>query len=324
MPSVRDPYDAHMSRSRTGLYESHYLKGNSPCGNRAFWLKHTLLQPVRGPAVVEFWAVWFERGQAPVVAKTEAVWDQVRLEAVGVGLSWSGGIDLANERASGALADLAWTLHMRGGLAPLHHFRHPWMYRAAFPKKKLCTPRPNVRFDGRFQVADQTFELDDWRGVRGHNWGTEHAWRYAYGNCNRWADGADRTVDGFSARVRVAGRPTPWLSSVVGYAPQLRKNRLTGLRMACTVTESAWALGWRGGRLEMDGSEWVGLRYRHPDGKASYCYNTKFADVRLRVGQQTHTSRCGELEILLPEPRAEVPLHPHPDWVPADGIYRSE
>ena len=74
----------------------------------------------------------------------------------------------------------------------------------------------------------------------------------------------------------------------------------------------------------MDGSEWVGLRYRHPDGKASYCYNTKFADVRLRVGQQTHTSRCGELEILLPEPRAEVRLHPHPDWVPADGIYRSE
>ena len=32
----------------------------------------------------------------------------------------------------------------------------------------------------------------------------------------------------------------------------------------------------------------------------------------------------GELEIRLPGPRAEVPLPPHPDWVPADGIYRSE
>lgn len=321
---MTDPYDQHMSAGRGGMYESHYLKANSPCGGRAFWLKHTLFQPIEGQSCVEFWAVWFERGRAPVVAKIELDLEQVHLSAVGMGLEAPGQIRLAPHVAEGGIADLSWTLAMSGGLAPLHHFRHPWMYRAALPKKKLCTPAPNLRFNGQFRLGGRRVEIQDWIGIRGHNWGTEHAWRYAYGNCNIWSDGAQRCVDGFSAQLRLAGRRTPWLSSVVGFSPHVRQNRLRRLRLPCSVTSESWSVGWGAGSLEMTGSEWVGLRYRHPDGSESYCYNTKFAKVHLQTHGQEVSGQLGELELMRPEPTSGIELHPAAGWDATDGAYRSD
>ena len=69
---------------------------------------------------------------------------------------------------------------------------------------------------------------------------------------------------------------------------------------------------------------YAGLRYAHPDGRESYCYNTKSADVALTAGGRTYTSRQGELEVLFPEPLDGVPLHPTPGWDPGAGDYRSE
>ena len=45
-----------------GLYESNYLKANSPDGKRAVWLKHTRLERVDGPTIGELWVVLYERG----------------------------------------------------------------------------------------------------------------------------------------------------------------------------------------------------------------------------------------------------------------------
>ena len=67
----------------------------------------------------------------------------------------------------------------------------------------------------------------------------------------------------------------------------------------------------------------VGLRYAHPDGTESFCYNTKFADVRWRVDQEEHSSQMGELEVLLPSPCAGVPLHPAEGWTQKQGDYFS-
>ena len=36
--------------TQPGHVESHFLKANSPDGQRAIWIKHTLLVPVRRPA----------------------------------------------------------------------------------------------------------------------------------------------------------------------------------------------------------------------------------------------------------------------------------
>ena len=67
----------------------------------------------------------------------------------------------------------------------------------------------------------------------------------------------------------------------------------------------------------------VGLRYAHPGGEESYCYNTKFADVEWTTPTDQYTSTLGELEVLTPEPVADIPLHPSPDWTQAQGDYRA-
>src|SRR5688572_20467801 len=50
--------------------ESHFIKANSPDGERALWLKHTLLVPAAGPALAEVWAIAFaERGAKKLAVK---------------------------------------------------------------------------------------------------------------------------------------------------------------------------------------------------------------------------------------------------------------
>jgi hypothetical protein len=327
---MRDPWDRVVAVGRAGIYESHYLKANSPDGRRALWLKHTLLRPLDAPAIAEFWAVCFERGQPPIVVKREVAWGRLLLNPKEVEIE-ADGVRLTSHHASGALADVSWSLRVSGGLAPLMHFRHDWMYTGGFPKKKILTPAPNLRFDGELQVGGQTWAVDGWRGIRGHNWGAEHAWSYAYGSCNLWDDGAERAVDGFSARVLAGGRRMPWLSAVVGHNPFVRQNGLRTLRATQTrVDSSAWSVGWRqsrgGVRLSMhaDPEGFAGLRYRHPDGRESFCYNSKFAATELCVRGGQHHSQLGELELLFAEPLDGIPLHPAPGWIAEDGDYRSE
>ena len=67
----------------------------------------------------------------------------------------------------------------------------------------------------------------------------------------------------------------------------------------------------------------VGLRYASPDGRVSYCYNTKHALCELRARGGCYTSNQAELELLFSEPVPGIPLHPTPDWDPSVGTYRS-
>jgi hypothetical protein len=323
---VRDPYERFVAASQPGLYESHYLKANDPTGDRALWIKHNLLRRPDGTGMGEFWAIRFRKGEPPVVVKREVPYSEVTADPTAIALD-CGPISLRPDRARGAIADARWDLRLSGGNAPLFLLRHDWMYpNPVFPKKKGLTPAPNLRFDGEIAVGDEVWPVDGWVGLRGHNWGSEHAYAYAYGNCNLWDDGDPRrTVDGISARIRLGGRTTPWLSLVVGQGPDVAKNRLRGLLRHAEVEPGRWKVGWPGVSLEMwaDPAEYAGLRYLHPDGKVSYCYNTKFARVAYTVGETTWTSSKGELEVLYAEPLPGVPVHPTPEWSQSDGDYRS-
>jgi hypothetical protein len=319
-----------ITATRAGLYESNYLKANAPDGSAALWIKHNTLRPATGEGKGEFWLVWWEQGRPPIVAKREVPWSALSVDADRLRIA-AGSISLTPERATGALADLSWDLRLSGGLPPLFHLPYAWMYTAGFPKKKALTPSPNLRFDGVVHVGGRKVDVTGWVGLRGHNWGTEHAPTYAYGSCNTWDDGAtDRTVDGFSVRIRLGGRLTPWLTSVVSRRPDLDRTALRCWFGAGTVTPTTWTARWSAPHLRRaelmmtaDPASYAGLRYVHPDGRESYCYNTKFARVTLRVGGQVHTSRQGELEVLFPEPLPEIALHPTPGWDFAAGDYRS-
>lgn len=325
---MKDDFERIVCATERGLYESNYLKANSPDGQRALWIKHNALRPVEGEGFAELWLVAYQRGEAPRVFKREVPWSAVRADARAIGFE-AGGVSLSRTRASGAIGSARWDLALSGGLSPLFHLPYPAMYTGPFPKKKALTPAPNLRFDGELHLGGQRWSIDGWVGLRGHNWGREHAWSYAYGSVNLWDDGEpDRAVDGFSAKILLGGRPSPWLTAIVARQPDLARNRLRHWLGSGEVNPARWRVRWPGvhrthAALEMtaDPAGYAGLRYLHPDGHESYCYNTKFADVAWTVGRTTHTSRCGELEVLYPEPLAGIPLHPAAGWSASDGDY---
>jgi len=323
---AKDTWERIVSARKSGLFESNYLKANSRDGKRAVWIKHNLMRPLSGEGYGEFWIVVFERGQEPIVAKREVPWNEVEIDSQAISIR-SGSISLTAKRARGSLADISWDLKLSGALPPLFLLPYSWMYKAGFPKKKALTPAPNLHFKGEISIGDETWPVDDWVGIRGHNWG-EHAFTYAYGNCNLWDDGANRTFDGFTAKLKIGGRMTPWLSSVIGSEPAVSKNRIRNWFRSGTVDAEHWTLDFPGReRVQLtmvaDRSDYVGLRYGYPDGSEGYCYNTKFADTIWQVGTELFTSKNGELEVFLPDPLDGVPLHPTPGWKPTDGDYRS-
>lgn len=326
MNAVHDFYERIIAADgRSGIYESNYLKANAPDGSGAFWLKHNVLVPAPGvdfPPVAEFWAVLWGAEGPPRVWKRTVHLDAVHLSGERVEVS-SEDVTLRPDRATGRLAGegdgIAWDLSMTHELPVLRHFDDDWMYTASFPRKKVVTGSPRAVFDGWFTVGDERIDVTGWVGHRNHNWGTEHAHQYAYGGCNLWEDGSDLTVEGFTVQVRLAGPlRSPWLTMLNG----LERGARYGVG---SVPASVRSLGkvdfpeWKASvptadgrrarvRMRMDPSRAAGLRYLHPDGTVSYCYNVKDADTYLVLGTVAYHSTAGELEFLFPDPVPGIPL----------------
>ena len=320
----RDPFERILSTETEGIYESNYLKANSPDGKHGLWIKHNLLRSTSGQGLAEFWFILSSPDAPPVVAKREIPIDKVRMSADAIEIH-SQDISLTSTHAQGSIADCQWRLDLSGADVPLLHFPWDWMYTAGFPKKKAVTPAPHLLFTGTITVGDRQIDVTGWEGIRGHNWGREHAWTYAYGNCQLWDDGQRRCIDGFSARIKLPGGfRSPWLSTAVARRPDLSLNRPGAWFGGVEVSPTHWTLVRKNARLQMHTTptRMVGLRYAHPDGTESYCYNTKFADVSWQVGSDIHTSTMGELEVLTPEPVEDTPLHPTADWSQSLGDYR--
>jgi hypothetical protein len=324
----RDAYERHLARDAPGLYESHYLKANSPDGAEAFWIKHNMLVPRQGPGIAEFWLIWFRRDEPPKVWKREVPMTELTLRGDAIGLVGDR-FRLDPAGCEGAIGNASWRFAFSGGLAPMFHFASPAMYRGGFPRKKLMTPVPNLRFDGEIALGSRTVRVASWLGLRGHNWGSEHAHTYVYGSCNQWDDGAaDRAVDGFTARVAIRGVLSPRLSTLVyrGEGEQVDRNRVRHWLARGVVFEpSRWRLAYRGLELVMEGrdGEYAGLRYRHPQGRESYCYNTKLAAVTVTVHGRRYTSTAGEHEVLYPDPLPGIRIHPDQEWTQRQGDYQS-
>jgi hypothetical protein len=325
MLRVRPPYDTVIALERSGIYESHYLEAHSPDGRRGLWIKHTLFRPLQGEHCIELWFIWFERGQRPRVWRMDHSWDRGVLGA-GPEIQ-AGSVRLAPGMATGKLAGARWTLRLGGAREPLYHLGWHTLYRLGFPRKKILTPAPGLRFDGVVELDGARHAVEGWVGLRGHNWGSEHAHSYAYGNCNLWDDGVSRSVDGFTARIRLGALLSPPLSALCVRAPEgdrtLTRPRQWPRHGRFGATD--WQLRRPHTHLVMrcEAHDMVGLRYRQPSGGEQYCYNTKFAQVSLRLGDRVLSSRCGELETFFPTPLPEIPLHPPASWSPRDGVYDS-
>lgn len=311
-----------------GLYESHYLKGNAPERGPAFWLKYNFLIPT-DPAhepVAELWAVvWEGPGRAPVVAKEVVPFSAFSTHAGLLHVAGNGCL-LTPTEALGSCRGLGhrvtWSLHLASLQPPLYHFPYGALYRIGFPRKKIVTPAPELLLDGVVRVDGREITVQGWKGLRGHNWGSEHALRYAYGNALA-GEGADRVfVDGFSASVRIGPLASPLLSAAVlrqgdreipFNAPRTWWNRRV------SVAYPEWHATFEAGgvRLQtswsLDPADVAGLHYLHPDGKLSYCVNSKYARARFVIteggGERVVQADTAELEFLTPEPLPGVVYH---------------
>jgi len=316
---------------RSGLYESNYLKANSPDGQRAIWIKHNILawsNPLKEP-IVELWCIFFEKGKQPRVLKQELPTSQVKVSPDKIEMKGKD-IFLSPQHTTTILRDkdkiASWDIEMISpsqGDIPIVHFRYAKMYEWKFPKKKILTPAPYLLFNGHLQFMDEKIIIHDWIGSRNHNWGTEHAFQYAYGNCNYFPDTPNVLFDGFSAKLRVGLLKTPFLTSAI-----IRENNkdypfnsLALMFLTKTIVKfPRWEIFLQNKTekahiiQEGEPDDFVGLSYYHPDEKISYCYNTKWAKTTIHLKnkngeEKRFRSDFGELEFLYTKPLKNILIY---------------
>jgi hypothetical protein len=212
--------------ARTGMYESFYLRAVSPDDPVAIWIRHTVhKRPGRRPKGSVWCTVFDERQGRPFMHK---------LTTHALGVPGGGWIDVNGSRltpreAEGSCGEARWSLGISAQEPELRHLPWAWLYRARLPRTKLTSPMPAARFEGILELAGQTpIELRGWRGMVGHNWGSEHAERWIWLHGVGFEEMPDAWLDVALGRVKLAGRTSPWVANGA-LCIEGRRHRLGGL-----------------------------------------------------------------------------------------------
>lgn len=265
--------------------ESWFVRANDPQDRRALWLKTTLLDPGQTPEA-EAWLVLFDRGR--VRAWREAVpLNQAQVDPTLEVAGCSMELGLTGGSARGCLGPARWDLRWSGPHQPLCPYPLQAMIDGPLPRNKLLTPLPSATLEGTVEVEGETWLVQGWPAAQGHNWGRAHPLEYAWGQCSFPGRG---WVEGFSARIPLAGRPSPPLSVLVVHVDgrTWRFDRVVDLwRQRSVLSDLCWTLSMRSRRasaelhLQARPEEVASLAYRNPDGSVSTCLNSKLARARL-------------------------------------------
>jgi hypothetical protein len=213
-----------------GHVESWFLRANDPASKRALWLKLTVSAPFIGPIVAETWFIWFdgEKGQALAHRGTHPMGD-AHVDSTPNGLKaavagWAfefGAVGAASAQISAQGTPVKFSLGWSEEPGPwskvLSLARHRAMREGPVPRFKLNTPHPALRLSGEVDVGGAKFDVTGWLGSQGHNWGKEHAVEYAWGQVLFPAGptGPDTFVEGGAGRMKIGGRVTPSIGSLV-------------------------------------------------------------------------------------------------------------
>lgn len=299
----------------TNHLESFFFKANDPETARAVWVKFTVFAPRddAGAAVGEAWIVCFDGRTGRVTGAKEShpiaeceVSDapRVRVGASGFeeGRTWG-----RLEDADGGV--FSWDLRYDPASRPLVPYPWGWMYRARLPKTKTVTPHPDLRMDGEVALPEETWSFATAPAMQGHNWGTEHAHRYAWVHANAFEELDHAVFEGFSARLKIGPWVTPSISGGFLLLPDGTRhafNDLVGMvRTEAAVEDAAYTFTYLNRTHRLEGEvrttpeRMAGLYYRNPDGAVHHCLNSKISDLTLRL-----TDRSGREELHLTCPGA--------------------
>jgi hypothetical protein len=263
-----------------GCYESWFLSARDPAAPRALWIRHTRFRRAEGRESVALWCTLFE--PAPVAVKQSL---EAFPEATVAGPDAFRGA----ARAGGHAAE--WELEPAGGEPPLRPLRPAALYRTPVPRTKLEAPLPDGIVTGRLIFDGRRVEVAGWRATVGHNWGSEHAERWAWLHAAELAEAPDAWLELALARVRFGRVVTPWLG---GGALSLAGERLAlggpGRRAAVSAAPGRLQARVSGPRtrvrvsVEAAPERTVAFAYANPSGGAGReALHAGACAVRLRV-----------------------------------------
>jgi hypothetical protein len=311
--------------AKTGMYESFYLRAVSPEEPVGVWFRYTVHKRPGRAAQGSLWCTVFDAAAgSPFMYKRTT--EQLTMPAGGW-IEIGGDSRLGPDTAEGVCGPARWSLRFAGE-SELRHLKQAWLYRAPLPRTKLTSPLPAARFEGAVELPDRTLSIEGWRGMVGHNWGSEHAERWIWLHGVGFREDPEAWLDVALGRVLLAGRLTPWMASgaisLDGRRTRLGGLGARGLRVAESASRCTLSLPGEGGltveaHLDTPPGATAGWRYADPDGGGHDVANCSVAKLALNVrprggaARTLHTHHGAAYELGMREHDHGVPLAPFPD-----------
>ncbi|HUH80997.1 MAG TPA: hypothetical protein VLZ06_06685 [Solirubrobacteraceae bacterium] len=318
--------------AEAGGYESFYLRAVSPSEPVGVWIRYTAHKRPGHPPLGSVWCTVFDAQQGrpfmhklttPELGVPPGGWIQVG--------SGDPGSRFGPGHARGVCGPASWELRFHGEAPELRHLPREWLYRTPLPRTKLTSPAPDAVFEGSVELqGGRTFALDGWRGMVGHNWGSEHAERWIWLHGIGFGEAPDAWLDLALGRVRIVGRMTPWIASG-GVSLDGRLRRLGGLgarglevredAAGCSLTVPGAGRTRVHVRVAVPEGSAAGWRYADPDGSEHDVVNCSIAALELGLTEpgaavrELTTAHGGAYELGMRERDHGVPIAPFPDGV---------
>lgn len=277
-------------------YESFYLKAGDREGRRAVWIRYTVHKRPGAEPEGSVWMTIFERGgRRPRAVKQTAAHLPEAIDGgyIAIGALGSFSPDSADGNISGEGRAASWKLGVTGGEIQFEHLPHR-LYGAPLPRTKLLTLTPQALFTGTVEFDGETIVLDEWPGMIGHNWGSQHAEQWVWLHGTGFAGHGDDTwIDIAAGRVKVGPLTTPWVANgavsvngqrhEVGGLARTRAVEIDARAGRCefTLPSDEFTLV---GTVSAPAGDTVAWLYADPDGSTHHTLNCSVAELRIDAG----------------------------------------
>lgn len=276
-------------------YESFYLKACSPDGDHAVWIRYTIGRRNGEEPSASLWCTLFARGGGRPRAVKQTFGAGALATPAGDYVAIAGSV-IGPEHAAGAAEGegrrAVWELSVEGAEPLLAHLPRR-LYGAPLPRTKLLSPAPSAAFSGTVEFNGERLELSGWRGMIGHNWGSQHAETWVWINGSRFDGfGDDSWLDIAVGRIKIGPWTTPWVAngavSIGGERLMLGGlKRPRGTSMLAGPGRAEFTLPGDGvvlrGSANAALGDTVGWVYADPDGSTHDVLNSSVSDLDLRL-----------------------------------------
>jgi hypothetical protein len=290
------------SQSKSGHYESFFLRANHPTEPRAFWIRYTIFSPKNKPeqAIGEMWAIYFDgtksdSGQQRVVTVQEDIpMSKCHFDRDSLNLTIGRSI-LEKDRLEGLVKfkdhKIEWNLTYQGGQPELFLLPEN-LYGTPLPKAKSMVGSPNALFNGSLIVDGEMIDISDWQGSENHNWGSKHTDEYAWGQVAGFDNAPDAFLEVATAKIKLGPIWSPPMTLAIVRVGG-REYRFNSLKQAFKADGKYdyfnWSFAMDNGSATLKGTiggeqaHFTGLTYKNPPGGTHTCLNSKIAACEITL-----------------------------------------